>query len=264
MDERLQLRCALEADLRKAIANNELHLVYQPLVSLEDQSVFGAEALVRWSHPTLGAIAPSTFIPIAEEIGIISNIGDWVLRTACHEAANWPEPISVAVNLSPVQFQARQIALQVTRALAEAGLAPRRLELEITESVLLFQTQANLNTLHDLRNLGVRISMDDFGTGYSSLSYLRAFPFDKIKIDRTFVGGLPHSADCVAIVRALCNLGKDLGIKTLAEGVETEQQYRHLCEAGYTQGQGYYFSKPVSAEQFRKILLEGSRRNVAA
>ena len=202
MDARLQARRALELDLRKALADGQFELFYQPLIDLRTESISGCEALLRWNHPGRGLVSPAEFIPLAEEIGLIVPLGEWVLREACLEAAKWPRRMKVAVNLSPAQFKRRNLAPAVVRALAASALAANRLELEITESVLLLEDDATVKTLHLLRGLGVRISMDDFGTGYSSLSYLRSFPFDKIKIDRSFVRDLAEKEDCAAIVRA--------------------------------------------------------------
>jgi predicted signal transduction protein with EAL and GGDEF domain len=223
MDRRIQARRMLELDLRKAFANGEFELFYQPLVNLNTGAVSGFEALLRWQHPERGTIAPAEFIPLAEEIGLIVPLGEWVLRMACAEAMRWPADLKVAVNLSSAQFRSRGVVKTVLTALGYSRLPADRLELEITESVLLGETQANLATLHQLREIGVRISMDDFGTGYSSLSYLRCFPFDKIKIDRSFVRDLSERPDCVAIIRAVAGLGLSLGIATTAEGVETRE-----------------------------------------
>jgi EAL domain-containing protein (putative c-di-GMP-specific phosphodiesterase class I) len=194
-------------------------------------------------------IPPATFIPLAEEIGLIIPIGAWVLRNACAEAARWPDHLRVSVNLSPAQFKSGALATTVVSALSAAGLGASRLELEITESVLLQENEANLQTLHQLRELGIRISLDDFGTGYSSLSYLRSFPFDNIKIDQSFVRELSTRSDCEAIVRAVANLGSTLGMATTAEGIETEQQLDSVRERGCTEAQGYLFSRPVPASQ---------------
>ena len=207
--------------MRKALAGGELELYYQPLVTLETGVISGFEALLRWHHPLRGTVAPAKFIPVAEETGLIVPIGEWVLRQACSEAAPWPNDLKVAVNLSPVQFKRGNLPQVVFATLASAGLPAARLELEITESILLAESETNLATLRSLRALGVGIAMDDFGTGYSGLSYLRDFPFDKIKIDRSFISELGESADCSAIIQAIIQLGSSLGIPTLAEGVET-------------------------------------------
>jgi EAL domain-containing protein (putative c-di-GMP-specific phosphodiesterase class I) len=219
--------------------------------------------LVRWSHPLRGMIAPLDFIPLAEETGLIVPIGDWVLRRACMDAASWSQAVRVAVNLSPVQFKSRHLLSSVVSALADSGLAAGRLELEITESVLLQETETTLATLHELRGFGVKISMDDFGTGYSSLSYLRSFPFDKIKIDRSFVNELATREDSAAIVRAVTGLGKSLGILTTAEGVETSEQLAVLRSEGCNEVQGYLFNPPRPASEVEKMLSDGGLRIVA-
>ena len=266
MDAKMQARRTLELDLRLALVKSEFEIFYQPLVNLATNEVSGFEALLRWNHPTRGLVPPSDFIPMAEEIGLIVPMGEWVVRNACLEAAGWPEGIKVAVNLSPAQFKSKGLALAVTSALAQSGLAPQRLELEITESVLLVESDATLTTLHQLRDLGVKISMDDFGTGYSSLSYLRSFPFDKIKIDQSFVHGLAEGPDSIAIVRAVSGLGKNLGMATTAEGVETVEQLRQLRLEGCTEVQGYLFSRPTQAlnvpgliEKVRDQLSTGAK-----
>ena len=242
MDRQAQTRRALEFDLRHALPNGEFELHYQPLVDVAANRIVAFESLIRWRHPERGMISPAEFIPVAEDIGLIVTLGEWVLREACSEAAKWPADIKVAVNLSPIQFRSRNLVQTVIAALAHSGLAPTRLELEITESLFLAETEANLATLHQLRSLGVRISMDDFGTGYSSLSYLRSFPFDKIKIDRSFVRDLAERQDCVAIVKAISGLGQSLNISTTAEGVETEDQLDRLRAMGCTEVQGFLFS----------------------
>jgi diguanylate cyclase (GGDEF)-like protein len=254
MDSQLQNRRVMELDLRRALLNQEFTLFYQPLVNLETQRITGFEALLRWRHPERGLVPPLDFIPLAEEIGLIIPIGEWVLREACREATTWPKDVIVAVNLSPTQFRSRNLTHDVIAALAASGLEPHRLELEITESVLLVESDATLDTLHHLRSLGVRIAMDDFGTGYSSLSYLRSFPFDKIKIDGSFVRDSSTRADCAAIVRAVAGLGMSLGIPTTAEGVETEEQLRHVFDEGCTEMQGYLFSRPLPAGELHSLL----------
>ncbi|HEV3394603.1 MAG TPA: EAL domain-containing protein [Xanthobacteraceae bacterium] len=249
METEARSRHALENDLREAIARNEFELHYQTIVAFATQSVCGVEALVRWRHPRLGIIFPDQFIPIAEETGLIVQLGDWIIRRACADSANWPPHVKVAINLSPVQFGKGDLAATVSGALAESGLAAERLELEITESVLLKQDEDNLDTLHRLKRLGVSIVLDDFGTGYSSLTYLHMFPFDKIKIDKSFVHELSSSAECAAIVCAVIGLGGSLGIGTVAEGVETQEQFALLRVAGCSQAQGYLFSRPVPAAE---------------
>ena len=264
MDRRIQARRILELDLRKAFANGEFDIHYQPLVNLHADRISGFEALLRWHHPERGMVLPGEFIPLAEEIGLIGPLGEWVLRRACTEAARWPGDLKIAVNLSPAQFRTRGVVQAVLSALAYSGLAPHRLELEITESVLLGETEANLAILHQLREIGARISMDDFGTGYSSLSYLRSFPFDKIKIDRSFVRDLADRPDCMAIIRAVAGLGASLGISTTAEGVETREQLERLRAEGCTEAQGFLFSPPRPATEITALLaLERDQAKVA-
>ena len=254
MDAKMQARRTLELDLRKALLVSEFELYYQPLINLQSNQVCGFEALLRWHHPTRGLVSPGDFIPAAEDMGLIVPLGEWVLRNACARAASWPAHIKVAVNLSPAQFKSKGLALAVTSALADSGLSPGRLELEITESVLLLESETTLQTLHQLRDLGVKISMDDFGTGYSSLSYLRSFPFDKIKIDQSFVRDLTDREDSIAIVRAVSGLGRNLGMSTTAEGVETAAQLGQLRGEGCTEVQGYYFSQPTPAEEVLSVI----------
>ena len=257
MDRAAQAQHALELDLRAALAARQFELHYQPLVSVADHAVTGFEALVRWRHPVRGMVSPAEFIPLAEQLGLIGPIGEWVLRTACAEAACWPGNVHVAVNLSPEQFTGSataNLATMVADILAETGLPGTRLELEITESVRLQEDAATLDMLHALRGLGSRISLDDFGTGYSSLSYLRCFPFDKIKIDQSFVRGLP-AAESMAIVRAVTALGASLGIATVAEGVESPAQLKALVVAGCDQVQGYLFSKPRPACEVPGLIV---------
>jgi diguanylate cyclase (GGDEF)-like protein len=254
MDEQLQARRALELDLRRALQDGEFELFYQPLYHLGDERVTGCEALLRWNHPERGMVSPADFIPLAEEIGLIVPLGDWVLRAACAEAARWPDHVRLAVNLSPAQFRDRSLVATVVSALATSGLPAQRLELEITESVLLQDSAANMTMLHDLKALGVRISMDDFGTGYSSLSYLRSFPFDKIKIDQTFVRDILHDSDALAIIKAVLDLGASMGVTTTAEGVETQAQLDALRGQGCAEIQGYFISRPAPAGDIAKML----------
>jgi predicted signal transduction protein with EAL and GGDEF domain len=256
MDARMQARRALELDLRRALARKEFDVFYQPLISLQGQQIIGFEALLRWRHPERGLVLPDQFVPLAEDIGLIVPIGAWVLREACREAANWPKGIKVAVNLSPVQFKNGTVMSDVKAALEASGLAPHRLELEITEAVLLQETDTTISMLNELREFGVRIAMDDFGTGYSSLGYLRKFPFDRIKIDRSFIGDLGKKQDSIAIVRAVTGLASTLGIATTAEGVETIEQYRQIKEEGCTEVQGYLFSEPKAAEELGPLLKQ--------
>jgi diguanylate cyclase (GGDEF)-like protein/PAS domain S-box-containing protein len=254
MDAQMQARRTLELDLRKALLANQFELYYQPLIDLKSNKVSGFEALVRWNHPERGVVGPDSFIPVAEEIGLIVPIGDWVLKQACRDAMTWPGKLTIAVNLSAAQFRSPALALSVVGALGLSGLPASRLELEITETVLLQDDKAVLDVLHQIRELGVRISMDDFGTGYSSLSYLRSFPFDKIKIDRSFISELGKENDCVAIIRAVTRLGHSLGMITTAEGVETKEQLAILRAEGCTQVQGFLFSEPRPAKEIPALL----------
>jgi diguanylate cyclase (GGDEF)-like protein len=263
MDTLLQKRRALELDLRKALVNGEFELYYQPLVNLKTQKISGFEALIRWNHPERGLFSPLDFIPLAEETALIVPIGEWVLRQACGEAMRWPNQISIAVNLSPVQFKTRDLLQTVKSALKHSGLPAKRLDLEITESVLLVDDKSTLETLHQLHNLGVRISMDDFGTGYSSLSYLRSFPFDKIKIDQSFVRDLASNPDSKAIIRAVMGLGNSLRMATTAEGIETQEELDYLTREGCTEAQGYFFSKPRPAHEVLQLLSRQRSKAVA-
>ncbi len=260
MDARVQARRRLEVDLRSAINADSLEVYYQPLVDLSSGQTCAFEALVRWPHPERGMILPSDFIPVAEEAGLIGAIGAFVLRQACVDATTWPDDTKLAVNLSPLQFRMGNLVQIVTDALDDAGLAPHRLELEITEALLLERSDHVLATLHALRALGIRIAMDDFGTGYSSLSYLQSFPFDKIKIDRSFVQDFSSNNESQAIVRAIISLGLSLGITITAEGVETEHDVAQLRAEGCTQAQGFFFSRP---RPLREILPELRQRRVA-
>ena len=219
MNARAKARRMLELDLRHAILDNQFELHYQPLVNLERNEICSCEALLRWNHPKRGMVSPQEFISAAEETGLIAHIGEWVLRTACADAATWPDHVTVAVNVSPAQFKNQNLVLTVVSALADSGLSPRRLAVEITESVLMHDNDANLATLHQLRDLGVQIVMDDFGTGYSSLSYLRSFPFDKIKIDRSFINDVSNMSDANAIVQATTSIASTMKMTTTAEGV---------------------------------------------
>ncbi|WP_246018284.1 putative bifunctional diguanylate cyclase/phosphodiesterase [Pelagibacterium montanilacus] len=263
MDASLQRRRLLETGLRDAVERGELSLVFQPLIALATDTIVGAEALLRWSHPTLGAIAPSEFITVAEDTGAIHDIGAWVLLEATRTAAEWPAPLQVAVNLSPLQFKRPGLVEAVRSALSSSGLAPERLELEITESLLLDNSIANIETLFALRALGTRVAMDDFGTGYSSLSYLRAFPFDKIKIDRAFMGDIASRPESRAIVKAMIGLGTSLGMTTVAEGVETAEQLAVVRAEGCTQVQGFFHSPPVGASEISAMIRAGRRVQAA-
>jgi diguanylate cyclase (GGDEF)-like protein len=264
MDERVKARRTLELDLRNAIVNGEFELYYQPLLNLEHHQISGCETLLRWHHPARGMVSPGEFIPVAEETGLINQIGEWVLRQACIEAGSWPNEIAVAVNLSPVQFKNQNLAQLVVSALAHSGLPAHRLELEITEAVLLQNNEATLATLHGLRELGVRIAMDDFGTGYSSLSYLRSFPFDKIKIDRSFINDIADKDESGAIVQAVTSLASRLNMATTAEGVETHAQLQMIESLGCTEMQGYLYSRPVPAHELARLLPTSGRPAGAA
>jgi diguanylate cyclase (GGDEF)-like protein len=254
MDARMQARRALEIDLRKALVDGEFELHYQPVIDLKSGNVAGFEALLRWNHPVRGRVSPADFIPLAEDTALTVPIGDWVLRQACADAASWPGQLNVAVNLSSVQFQKEGLVRTVVAALAASGLPPHRLELEITESALLVNTNATMAMLHQLRALGARVCMDDFGTGYSSLSYLRSFPFDKIKIDQSFVRDITSNKQSLAIVQAVTRLGMTLGIATTAEGVETGEQLEELRSQCCTEVQGFYFSVPKPVGELRSLL----------
>ncbi|AZO46249.1 EAL domain-containing protein [Mesorhizobium sp. M7D.F.Ca.US.005.01.1.1] len=254
MDARLQERRQLESELALGVKKEQFVLHYQPLHDAKTSQLTGFEALVRWNHPRLGLLPPSEFIQLAEETGVIDALGEWILRRACTDAAKWPLPVKVAVNLSPAQFKQQGLSLQVAAALAASELLPSRLELEITESVLLANNENTLNTLHGLRDLGISIAMDDFGTGYSSLSYLRSFPFNRIKIDRSFVSLMCESSESRAIVKAVAELGTTLGMTTTAEGVETEDQYRLVRENGCTDVQGWFFGRPMPASELHALF----------
>jgi diguanylate cyclase (GGDEF)-like protein/PAS domain S-box-containing protein len=244
MDLETRERRRLESDLRQAISRNELELLYQPVHSVENGEVAGYEALVRWQHPTRGMVPPDVFIPIAEESGIIITLGEWILHEACSTAVGWPPHIKVAVNVSPVQFSLANLAYTICNTLEKTGLAPSRLELEMTEAALLKDRAVTLATMRQLKELGITIVMDDFGTGYSSLSNLRSFPFDKIKIDRSFIAAMKQDENAHAIVRAIIGLGRSLDLPVTAEGIETDSQYRMVVDEGCAQAQGYLFGKP--------------------
>jgi diguanylate cyclase (GGDEF)-like protein len=254
MDAALQVRRLLALDLERAMKMQEFELFYQPVINIRSEEVIGFEALLRWRHPERGLVLPSEFIPIAEEKGLILELGEWVLRRACRDAVGWPGELSVAVNLSPLQLRSRKLVRTVVHALAESGLGVRRLELEITESVLLQENTQTPANLTQLKNLGVAIAMDDFGTGYSSLSSLNRFSFDKIKIDRSFVSGLSEGSHATAIVRALVSLANSLGIVVTAEGVETEEQLQWLRAEGCHEVQGYLFSPPRPSNEIAEVL----------
>ena len=262
MDARMQARRKLELDMRQALARREFQLHYQPQLQLQSDRLVGCEALIRWRHPERGMISPLDFIPLAEEIGLIVPIGEWVIRQACRDAMTWPDHMSVAVNVSPAQFKSDRLVETIISALASSGLPARRLEVEITEGVLLQENEKTLQTLHRLRELGARVSMDDFGTGYSSLSYLRSFPFDKIKIDRSFIKDLTNKPDGEAIIRAIAGLGKSLGMTTVAEGVETPEQMQRIRLEGCTDVQGYLVSKPIPADDLLSFFADQKNHNL--
>jgi EAL domain-containing protein (putative c-di-GMP-specific phosphodiesterase class I) len=254
MDLRMRQRRALESDLRKALPAGQFSLHYQPIVNLERNRLVGFEALVRWQHPRRGMVSPADFIPLAEQIGVIVPLGEWIIRQACATAAKWPNDLRVAVNLSPAQFKSPGLQQVIIGALAASSLAAERLELEITETLLLNSSQTVVGILRQLRKLGVHIAMDDFGTGYSSLNYLRSFPFDKIKIDRAFVKDIPASAESLSIVRAIAAMARGLGMQTTAEGVETQEQLDSVKSEGCTEVQGYLISKPVPEHEVDRLI----------
>jgi len=273
MNQRARARIELERDLRRALANGEFELHYQPIVNLQDHKIVAFEALVRWRHPERGLIHPAKFIPVAEDMGLIVDLGEWVLRTACAEAAKWPDDIRVAVNVSTIQLSDKNLVAAVIDATRAAGIRPGRLEIEITESVFIEDTSANLATLKELLDFGVTTAIDDFGTGFSSLSYLQSFSFGRIKIDRAFIIGLPDKKESTAIVRAVSQLARNLDIRVTAEGVETEQQLKHVRNLGCTEIQGYLFSPPRPAADLHKLFARpavetrgaaaGARRRLA-
>jgi predicted signal transduction protein with EAL and GGDEF domain len=254
METEANSRRELERDLRTALRDGGFEIHYQPLVDVASEKIIGCEALLRWRHPRRGMISPAEFVPIAEETGLIQEIGQFVLDTACREAAAWPADIHVAVNVSPVQFKSQTLSLNVATALANAGLDPRRLELEITEAVLIGDDEAALTTFAQLRELGVHIALDDFGTGYSSLRYLHRFPFDKIKIDRSFVKEVADGSGTSSIIKAVVAIAADRSMVTTAEGVETRQQLETVRALGCTQMQGYLFSAARPAREIRAML----------
>jgi len=253
MDKMLRERRALQHDLQSALERHELSLNFQPQ-ALVDGQVIGFEALLRWNHPEHGPIPPDTFIPLAEENGLIISIGEWVLREACREAASWSRPLLVAVNLSPIQFKHGDLPGLVHAILFETGLAANRLELEITESVLIDDFSRGLSILRRLKSLGVRIAMDDFGTGYSSLSYLQSFPFDKIKVDQTFISNLGYGSQSATIVRAVIGLARGLDIPVVAEGVETSEQMSFLTDESCDNVQGYFIGRPQPISAYAELV----------
>jgi diguanylate cyclase (GGDEF)-like protein len=257
MDLQMQARRIMERDLRKALPSGEFELYYQPVVNLVNSEISGFEALIRWNHPENGLVSPASFIPLAEEIGFIVPIGEWVIRQACATAALWPGDLHVAVNISAAQFRSPGLMQVIVGALATSGLHPTRLEIEITESVLLHNREATLAVLHQLRALGIRIAMDDFGTGYSSLTYLQCFPFDKIKIDRSFVKDVTESTGSLNIVRAVAALANGMGMTATAEGVETREQLDRITSEGCTEMQGFLFSRPLPVQEIERLFLSG-------
>jgi diguanylate cyclase (GGDEF)-like protein len=264
MNARVKARRRLEVDLRAAIAEKQFEMFYQPIISVGSNEVIAFEALIRWRHPDRGMVSPGEFIPVAEETGLIIPLGEWILRQVCADALSWPRNIRVAINLSPVQFRSPGLVQTVFSALAASRLEPGRLELEITETALLQDNEAVLEKLHQLKSYGVQISMDDFGTGYSSLSYLRSFPFDKIKIDQSFVRGLGKREDSLAIIRAVIGLGKNLGMTTTAEGVETGEQLAVLRAERCDEVQGFLFSPAVCLKETHQLLRPQSPARVRA
>ena len=254
MDEVVKDRRSLEQDLREALLLNQLSLSYQPLVSARDQHTEGFEALVRWHHPARGLISPVDFIPLAESLGVISEIGDWVVRQACKEAVTWPSNLSVAVNLSPQQFQKRRILQSVRNAISETGIDPKRLELEITEGSIMTNAESTIHTLKRLKQLGVKLAIDDFGTGYSSLNYLKRFPLDYLKIDRSFVQDITSDDNAGPITGAIIHLSHNLNLKSIAEGVETEAQRDFLKRQGCDEMQGFLFSPAIPSEDLEAML----------
>ncbi len=261
MDLQMQTRRIMEQDLRKALPAGEFELHYQPVVNLASKEISGFEALIRWNHPSKGMISPADFIPLAEEIGFIVPLGEWVIRQACATAAQWPDDLHVAVNISAIQFRSPGLMQVIVSALAASGLAPTRLEIEITECVLLHNKEATLAVLHQLRALGIRIAMDDFGTGYSSLTYLQSFPFDKIKIDRSFVKNITENSSSLNIVRAVAALANGMGMTATAEGVETAEQLHSIASEGCTEMQGFLFSRPLPAAEIERQFLSGRGPN---
>jgi diguanylate cyclase (GGDEF)-like protein len=257
MDLQMQTRRIMEQDLRKALPAGEFELYYQPVVNLASNEISGFEALIRWNHPEKGIVAPAAFIPLAEEIGFIVPLGEWVIRQACATAAQWPGELHVAVNISAVQFRSPGLMQVIVGALAASGLQPTRLEIEITETVLLQNKETTLALLHQLRALGIRIAMDDFGTGYSSLTYLQCFPFDKIKIDRSFVKDITENTGSLNIVRAVAALANGMGMTATAEGVETSEQLDKITSEGCTEMQGYLFSRPLPVHEIERLFLSG-------
>lgn len=250
----LSARSSMERDLRRALANGEFELFYQPVLNLAAQKIVGFEALLRWRHPTEGLILPADFVPLAEELGLIMPIGEWVIREAFTEAARWPASMRIAVNVSTVQFERGSLVGVLVNALAASGLAPDRVEIEITETLFLEQSEINLDILHQLHALGLKVALDDFGTGFSALSYLLAFPFDKIKIDGSFVRALDNTAGAHIILRSVADIGQRMGMVTTAEGIETAEQLRSIRALGYTEAQGFLIARPMNRDALRQLL----------
>jgi diguanylate cyclase (GGDEF)-like protein len=262
MDAAAQYRRQIELDLRSAITGGQFRLHYQPLVSSADGGLIGCEALIRWEHPERGVVMPDEFIGIAEDTGLIIPMGEWAIRKALDDARTWPAHVEIAINLSPLQMRSPTLITTIVSALAASGVAPERLCLEITESVLMHDSAVNVETLHKLRSLGIQIALDDFGTGYSSLNYLRSFPFSKIKIDRCFVAEVDSREDCRAIVGSVVDLAATLGMQTVAEGVERESQAEALRDSGCQHLQGFLYSRAVPADELTDLrpLLDKRRR----
>jgi len=257
MEDAARRRMVLMADLHAAVAGGQLSLQYQPLVDFGSTRVAGAEALLRWRHPTRGFVPPAEFIPLAEESGLIVEIGRWVLERACETACGWPSHMRVAVNLSAIQFASPTFTDELCVVLEESGLPPHRLELEITESLLIHDQKAAVATLDRLHAMGVRVALDDFGTGYSSLAYLKRFPFDALKIDGAFVRSLDDDGASSAVVRAIVDLARALRMGVTAEGIETPQQFRALRDLGCTEGQGYFCGRPMESDALRSLIAGG-------
>jgi EAL domain-containing protein (putative c-di-GMP-specific phosphodiesterase class I) len=257
MNAHLRERRAMQRDLETAVANGEIMLYYQPQMRI-GSAITGFEALARWKHPQRGSVPPNVFIPLAEESGTILGMGEWILREACREAASWPRPLNIAINLSPVQFRDGDLPSLVHTILLETGLAPGRLEIEITENVLIGDFSRALSIMRRLKALGIRISMDDFGTGYSSLAYLQAFPFDKIKIDQSFISSVVANPQSAAIVRAVIGLARGLNLPVIAEGVETHDQLAFLSQEACDEVQGYYIGRPSTIDQYEELVGRAS------
>lgn len=264
LEKKAKDRRQLETDLREALESGSIEVNYQPILDLKTNQIVCCEALARWTHTERGYVSPAEFIPVAEQSGLIEQLGEYVLRTACKEATSWPSTTKVAVNVSPAQFKSETFALKVVAALAESGLSPRRLEIEITEAVLIGDDQTALTILHELKAIGVRVALDDFGTGYSSLSYLRRFPFDKIKIDRSFISGLTEEDSSSAIVRAVVAMAAEHKMVTTAEGVETVEQRKILQDLNCSEMQGFLFSRARPGPEIAKMMASGQDDRLAA